>query len=97
MKYEITIKDSDCLPMLPGKGKLELGDIVSVTDRKNNTANTFMVVHIGNKEIDICAECDADMIAGCISVHVEGNRYDSQCAAPVRCVFRSIDKIMENL
>ena len=97
VKYEITIKDSECLPLLPGKGKLELGDIVSVTDRKNSTTNTFMVVHIGNTELDICAECDAQMAGACIGVHVEGHRLDSECAAPGRCGFRSIDKIMESL
>lgn len=97
MKYEITLKDSECSPMLPGTSKLELGDIVSVTDNKNKTTHTFIVVDIKRKEVDVCEECDADRLVGCISVGVKGNRYDTQCAAPTKCVFKSLDSIMESL
>ena len=97
MKYEITLKDSECSPMLPGKGKLELGDIVSVTNSKNKTTHTFIVVDIDHTEVDICEECDVDMVGGCISVRTGDSKYASECAAPGKCVFRSMDKIMENL
>lgn len=97
MKYDIIVKDSECSPMLPGNGKLELGDMVSVTDMKNKTTHTFIVAGTNYKEVDACTECDADMVVGCISVRKGDSKYDSECAAPITCVFRSIDKIMERL
>ena len=99
MKYEITVKDNECSPMVPGTCKLESGDIVLVTDRKNKTTHTFIVVEIDHTGVnaDICGECDVNMAGRCIIVRTGANSYDSGCAAPDKCVFRSIDKMMENL
>lgn len=96
MRYEITVEDSGCSPTLPGKDKLEVGDIVSLTTRKNKTTHTFIVVKIDHKEIDVCGECDIDMAGRCICIN-DRDKYDSSCAAPGRCVFRLLDKIMESL
>lgn len=97
MKYEITQKDSECTPMVPGNSKLEIGDIVSVTNMKNNTTHTFIVVEVDPTVLDICVECDSYIVGGCICHCTGDNRYATDCAAFGRSVFRSMDKIMENL
>lgn len=98
MRYEIAIKDSECSPTLPYMNKLEIGDMVSVTNLQNNDRHTFIVVEReANYGADVCDSCDADTSVGCICVRVEGNQFDTQCATRGGCVFRLIDKILEDL
>lgn len=98
MRYEIALKDSDCSPSLPYMDKLEIGDTVSVTNLQNNDRHTFIVVGRGDHySDDACDDCDADTSVGCICVPVKGNKFDTQCAARGGCVFRIIDKMLEDL
>ena len=98
MRYERGIKDSECSPSLPYRDELEIGDMVSVTNLQNNDRHTFIVVETGDHYGDnVCDGCDADTSVGCICVRVEGNQFDTQCAARGGCVFKLIDKMLEEL
>ena len=98
MRHEIGLKDSECYPILPYTDRLEMGDMVSVTNLQNNDRHTFIVVWKGDHYADnTCDDCDADTSVWCICVRVEGNQFDTQCAARSGCVFRLIDNILEDL
>lgn len=87
-----------------GGSKLEQGDIVKTYDKDpENITGVYAVVR-GTSEYlrtkprvwSICETCCFSHDDGCIQVAIDEYQ-DPECAAAIGCVFRPIDKILEEL
>ena len=87
-----------------GWSKLEEGDIVKTYDEDPEKITGVYAVVRGKRDYlranprvwSICEACCFAHDDGCIQVAIEEYQ-DPECAAAIGCVFRPIDKILEEL
>ena len=87
-----------------GGSKLEQGDIVKTYDQDpENITGVYAVVRSKRDYLkttarvwSICETCCFSHAEGCIQVAIDEYQ-DPECVATIGCVFRSMDKILEEL